>query len=618
MFDNIKRVAREVGGALSTINNITRVSASFVLTFMQSAANLAAPYLLVSALNDLSAEEEQGSDENSLLPLVKMGGFIALWITGQAMPYLREMALQKSGADLSLQLTHKVMQQSYDLPMAMRISNTNAPAVQHFGSAYEHIGQTFVTTLIGSCISSVIEVMLTAGAISIAFDPGISIPAWLLLALYVPGAVVSGRSVGNAQNQYIMSLFNGYEFIIGQLDNYENAHYYGNVRAELDRLDSNMKRLGTDYVRSLSVRSKSSTLLTALTGIGSAAIIIYASALLRAGRISSNDLIILTFYAMQEASALRIFSESLTRLCGNYESFRALLEYLHDQPSRGKESLYIRENNASIEFRNVSFSYEGKQILRRLSFKIEPGQTVAIVGKSGSGKSTILRLLYKFYEPTSGEVLIAQKRIDTIAPENVRNCFAVVPQAPIVFPDTLFQNILYGNLNASREEVIEAARRAGLDDVLIDGRLDEAAGSGGARFSGGQRQRIGVARAYLKSQSASFIALDEATSALDERTEEGVLQALNELVTSQRKTTIIITHNLERLRRHVRVDQVIDLDRQSAVALDDVPSVAVRSEFVDSPWRTGVAPRADVLASDSKQPLLQQGVTAYGTINSDI
>jgi putative ABC transport system ATP-binding protein len=198
-----------------------------------------------------------------------------------------------------------------------------------------------------------------------------------------------------------------------------------------------------------------------------------------------------------------------------------------------------------IKFTDVSFSYPTRpavQIFDKLSFEIQPGTNVAIVGPSGGGKSTISSLILRFYNPTSGKITINDVDISTFNLKSLRRRIGVVAQEPVLFSGTIAENISYGKPHASRQDIIEAARRANCNFVsdFPDG-LETNVGARGAMLSGGQKQRIAIARALLKKPD--ILILDEATSALDAESETAVNEALHKLMESS-TTTISIAHRL--------------------------------------------------------------------------
>jgi ATP-binding cassette subfamily B protein len=206
------------------------------------------------------------------------------------------------------------------------------------------------------------------------------------------------------------------------------------------------------------------------------------------------------------------------------------------------QSIKLSED-ASIEFRDVSFDYDPKRtIIKNISFNVPNGKKVALVGPTGAGKSTISRLLFRFYDPKEGDIFINNQNIKDISQQSLRKLIGVVPQDTVLFNDTIFYNISYGDPTASNDQVYEAAKSADIHEFvtgLPDG-YETLVGERGLKLSGGEKQRVAIARAILKNPAIYFF--DEATSALDSSTEKEIQKNLQKI--SQNKTTLVIAHRL--------------------------------------------------------------------------
>jgi ATP-binding cassette subfamily B protein len=212
--------------------------------------------------------------------------------------------------------------------------------------------------------------------------------------------------------------------------------------------------------------------------------------------------------------------------------------------------------DADVRFEQVSFDYDpSRPILKDVDFSIRPGQKLAIVGPSGAGKSTLARLLFRFYDVSEGRILINGQDIRDVSQQSLRAVIGIVPQDTVLFNDSIYHNISYANIDASRDDVIRAAQLAHIDEFiqsLPDG-YETIVGERGLKLSGGEKQRVAIARAVLKNPK--ILIFDEATSSLDSQSERAILEALREVASNH--TTMVIAHRLSTI---VDADQILVLD----------------------------------------------------------
>ncbi len=220
-----------------------------------------------------------------------------------------------------------------------------------------------------------------------------------------------------------------------------------------------------------------------------------------------------------------------------------LQELLREKPSVPEGRAIFQFRGGSVCFENVCFSYNGsKAIIQNFNFRAEPGQTIALVGATGSGKSTILKLLFRFYDVSDGSIKIDDQDIRDVTIASVHQHIGVVPQSPALFNDTIMSNVRYSKLDATDEQVIEACKAAAVHDKITTFAEGYATmvGEHGVKLSGGEIQRIAIARALLKDPK--IILLDEATSSVDTQTEHQIQAALRRL--TQGRTTFVVAHRL--------------------------------------------------------------------------
>ena len=215
----------------------------------------------------------------------------------------------------------------------------------------------------------------------------------------------------------------------------------------------------------------------------------------------------------------------------------------------------LKVKDGAIKFDDVHFAYQSeRQILKGVSFEVPAGKTVAIVGPSGAGKSTLSRLLFRFYDIQSGAITIDGQDIRDITQKSLRSSIGMVPQDTVLFNDTILYNIRYGRVDASTEEINDAARKASIHEFvtsLPDG-YQSMVGERGLKLSGGEKQRVAIARTILKNPP--ILILDEATSALDTATEQDIQNALDDI--SRNRTTLVIAHRLSTV---INADEIIVL-----------------------------------------------------------
>ncbi|MFQ6696162.1 MAG: ABC transporter ATP-binding protein [Alphaproteobacteria bacterium] len=248
------------------------------------------------------------------------------------------------------------------------------------------------------------------------------------------------------------------------------------------------------------------------------------------------------------------FPEIIDKTAAAKKAYRELVVPLTIIDKENAKNLKV--NRGGIEFNGVYFKYRNKYVLKDLSLIVNPGERVGIVGASGAGKTTLVNLLMRFYEPQSGNILIDGQNIADVKQDSLRENIAFIPQDPTMFNRTIGDNIAYGKFGANITEIRNAAKKASADKFIMDTEkgYDSVVGDRGIKLSGGQRQRIAIARAFLKN--APILVLDEATSALDSETERAIQKSFEKL--SRGRTTIAIAHRLSTLRN---MDRIIVLDK---------------------------------------------------------
>lgn len=308
------------------------------------------------------------------------------------------------------------------------------------------------------------------------------------------------------------------------------------------------------YKRAAKLDSLTSPVMEGLCGLAMACVLWYGGFRVIGGEMTVGDLFA---FIAAFVSAYRPF-KSLVSLNVNLQeglaaasrvfSILDIKPEIHDRIGAIKPAF----TNPQITFANVALDFGSKKAIKKINLTIESGKTYAIIGKSGSGKTSLANLLVRFYDPTQGSILIDDYNLKDIAISHLRKQIALVTQDTILFDASVADNIAYARPSATRAEIIEAAKQASADEFieLLPHSYDTVIGNSGSTLSGGQRQRLAIARAFLKN--APIIVFDEATSALDPESEQSVITSLNKI--SKNKTTLVITH---RLASVTKADQIV-------------------------------------------------------------
>ncbi|XP_038306245.1 ATP-binding cassette sub-family B member 7, mitochondrial isoform X2 [Canis lupus familiaris] len=348
---------------------------------------------------------------------------------------------------------------------------------------------------------------------------------------------------------------------IDSLLNYETVKYFNNENYEAQRYDRFLKTYETASLKSTSTLAMLNFGQSAIFSVGLTAIMVLASQGIVAGTLTVGDLVMVNGLLFQLSLPLNflgtVYRETRQALIDMNTLFTLLKVDTRIKDKAMASPIQITPQTASVAFDNVHFEYiEGQKVLSGISFEVPAGKKVAIVGGSGSGKSTIVRLLFRFYEPQKGNIYLAGQNIQDVSLESLRRAVGVVPQDAVLFHNTIYYNLLYGNIHASPEEVYAVAKLAGLHDAILrmPHGYDTQVGERGLKLSGGEKQRVAIARAILKNPP--IILYDEATSSLDSITEETILGAMKDAV--KHRTSIFIAHRLSTV---VDADEIIVLDQ---------------------------------------------------------
>jgi ATP-binding cassette subfamily B protein len=304
-----------------------------------------------------------------------------------------------------------------------------------------------------------------------------------------------------------------------------------------------------------------------LLALGTAGFIYAGALFVKEGSMTIGDLTLVIAYITQIFTPLQSIIKNINDIQASIASMDRVFTVLDNEKEvvESPNAIHLRRSSGEFQFQNVGFAYaNGKRILNELSFKVEPGDRVGVMGSTGAGKSTLINLLNRFYDPAYGMITIDGTDIKNYKLEDYRNQFSIVLQEPVLFSTSIRENIAYGRPGATEVEIIEAAKAANAHEFILHSKegYDTLVGERGMQLSGGERQRISIARAFIRN--APVLILDEPTSSLDIGTEAQIMEAIEKLM--EGRTTFMITHRLDTLNScnlllHLENGKLIDVVR---------------------------------------------------------
>ena len=422
-------------------------------------------------------------------------------------------------------------------------------------------------------VPTILEIVLVCGILWVLYDFWYSLVTFATIVGYIAFTLsitewrIKFRRAMNETDQEANTK------AIDSLLNYETVKYFGNEAHEARRFDDALRRYEHAAVKSRTTLSLLNVGQGAIIAIGLVAVMVMAGYGVKNGSMTVGDFVLVNGYLIQLYMPLNflgfVYREMKQSLIDMEAMFRLLAVDREVKDRDGAVSLTTE--NATVEFRDVRFGYRpDRPILKGVGFKVPAGKTVAIVGASGAGKSTISRLLFRFYDVDGGSIRIDGQDIRELTQASLRAAIGIVPQDTVLFNDTIHYNIAYGRPGAPPAEVEEAARLAQVHDFVLtlpDGYTTRV-GERGLKLSGGEKQRVAIARTILKRPA--ILLFDEATSALDTHTEREIQGALREV--SKGRTTLVIAH---------RLSTVVDADEIIVLQSGEIVERGAHRELID-------------------------------------
>jgi len=537
-----------------------RVSLALICLILAKVASVYTPLILGRSVDSLT-ELSSGINLLMLIPIALIISYGVARIASLTFEGMRDALFSKVSQHAIREVTLTIFKHLHSLSLQFHLNRQTGALSKFIDRGTKGI-DFLLRYVIFNVVPTFIEIILVTIILLNLYGYFYALITIITITIYViltfiitQWRVQFRRDMNSADNSVSTKM-------IDSLLNFETVKYFNNENHEFNRLDVSLKKyeLAANQSRySLSLLNIAQ-IIVIMSGI--TIMLVMTAFGIRSNDISIGGFVVINAYMLQLYQPLNFLGSVYREIQQSLVDMENMFNLL-DEKSKVKDSLKQLKINSKteIKFSNISFGYdERRTVIKDISFEVPNGKKVAIVGPTGAGKSTISRLLFRFYDPTNGSIYINDENINSISQHSLRKIIGVVPQDTVLFNDTIHYNISYGDPKASEDDIINAAKNADIHDFVIglpDG-YKTIVGERGLKLSGGEKQRVAIARTFLKNPKILFF--DEATSALDSTTEKEIQKNLENI--SKNKTTLIIAH---RLSTAAYADNIIVLDKGSII-----------------------------------------------------
>ena len=517
---------------------LDKIILSALYSILVAGSTSAIAWLLDPAIKKLFIEKDQ-----SLIFLIPLMIILAFTTKGLSL-YFAKATMISVGEEIKKKL-------QFDMVNSLIKTDTQIIDKKHSGKFISNLTYdvTHITNLLSNAILTLFKDSLTLiGLLTVMFLQNWKLA--LISIIMIPLASVSARKLGKRIGKVATEAQekSGYltTYLVELFKNHKLIKIFQKEDLEVNRADKHLAQLKDKNKKIQTVFVRLSPIMETLTGFMVAILIFYSGKLMAKGEVDINNFFSFLAAMMlvyQPIRSLATINMAINQGLSAAKRIIPLIEQENKIKEKTNASL-LKIEKGEIDFKNISFKYndEEREVLNSINLKIAGGEMTSLVGHSGAGKSTILNLLPRFYDRNIGDILIDGQSIYDISISSLRNNISVVNQDTTLFDDTIKNNIAYAKLDATEDEILEAAKLSHCIEFIdkLPKRLDTVIGENGTRLSGGEKQRLSIARAMLKK--SKIILLDEATSSLDAETESKIQEAIK-LLTKDR-TTLVIAHRL--------------------------------------------------------------------------
>ena len=523
---------------------------------LSKVANVGVPLVLKQIVDALALENRPG--QMLMLPLSLLLAYGALKLSASLFNELRDIVFAKVRYRAMRRLSTRVLEHLHNLSLRFHLERQTGAISRDLERGTRSVSQ-ILNYMAFSILPIVVEFVLVGGILFTQYDAVFMMITFGTVLVYgvVTVAITEWRMDFRHHMNRLDSEANSQA--MDSLINYETVKYFGNEKLEVNRFDDKLSAWEHWAVKSQTSMSLLNFAQGAVIAVGVTLVMIFAARGVTAGDMSIGDLVLVNAFLLQLFIPLGFLGIVYRQIKYALADMDLIFKLLDRKPEiqDAPDAHPLELKGGRICFDQVDFSYQPERvILQGVDLEVPSGHKLAIVGHSGAGKSTIARLLYRFYDVTAGSIRIDGQDLREVTQESLRAAIGIVPQDTVLFNDSIYYNIAYGRTSASREEVEQAAEMAhirGFIESLPDG-WETVVGERGLKLSGGEKQRVAIARAMLKRPQ--ILVFDEATSSLDSKTEQAIQKTLDQV--AQHHTTLVVAHRLSTV---VDADEILVMDK---------------------------------------------------------
>ncbi|RHY42922.1 hypothetical protein DYB38_012535 [Aphanomyces astaci] len=545
----------------------SRVAVSVGLLVAGKLINIQVPFLFKELVDLMGTSAASPEAALVAVPVSLVLGYGLARFSANAFQELRAAVFAKVAQGTIRQVGRRVFEHLHTLDLRFHLNRQTGALARTIDRGSRSI-DFVLRSLLFSVVPTALEIGLVSGIMAHQFGWEYAAITMGTLTAYTGFTIVVTQWRTDIRRRMNKLENDASGHVIDSLMNYETVKYFNNEAHEATKYDATIKQYQDASLTTQTSLSFLNAGQNAIFSAGLTAVMYLATQGIVDGHLTVGDLVLVNGLLFQLSIPLNFIGSVYRDVRQSVVDMEAMFA-LQAVPSSIPPPSFatslppssLTRSPKSITFENVSFGYRPDQpILNGTSFTVPAGRTVAVVGSSGSGKSTILRLLYRFYDADGGRVLVDGADVRDLPIDDLRRLIAVVPQDTVLFNDSIAYNIGYGNLSASRDDIVHAAKVAQIHDSIVQFRdgYDTKVGERGLKLSGGEKQRVAIARAMLKD--APVLLFDEATSALDSETEHEIVKQFKAI--GLHKTTVIIAHRLSTIQD---ADEIVVLDKGRVV-----------------------------------------------------